>query len=83
MRSAIIHELPGWRVTSYGNGLAYAVDNLTAGQGLYFQGDDADTFRDELEALTEGSPNLDYADALACIWFDYSDNAQPIEDRAA
>lgn len=83
MQVCIIHEYPDWRVTSYGNGLGYAVDNLAAGLGLYFQGDDADTFCEQLEALTEGSPCLNYCDALSVIWNDYSDNAKPLEESAA
>lgn len=75
MRCAIIHELPGWRVTSHGNGLAYEVAHKPLGMAIFFQGDDAAQFRDELDALTEGTPALDYADALAAIWHDYSDGA--------
>lgn len=83
MNRTIIHELPGWRVTSWGNGLAYALDNLAEGLGVYFQGDDADGFRNELEGLTEGVPCLSYADALPCIWSDYGELAQPIEEVTA
>lgn len=31
MRSTIIHDLPDWRVTSWGNGLAYEVEVLDCG----------------------------------------------------
>lgn len=74
MRTAIIHNLPDWTVESHGNGLAYEVKRLESGESLYFQGDDADAFRDQLTGLTEasGGPVLDYADALRIIWSDYA-----------
>ena len=75
MRSTIIHELPGWRVTSYGNGLAYEVAHKPLGMAIFFQGDDAGEFRDTLEGLTESAPFLDYSDALAIVWNDHSESA--------
>lgn len=69
MRQSIIHDLPGWQVTSYGNGLAYAIEH--GERSLYFQGDDAAQFRDEFDNLTSGIPSLDYAAALQVIWNDY------------
>lgn len=75
MRSVIIHDLPGWRVTSWGNGLAYEIEHKPDGRTLYFQGDDAAQFRDEFDALTSGTPSLDFADALRVIWSEYQEIA--------
>lgn len=68
-----IHDLPEWRVTSYGNGLAYSIERKPSGKSLFFQGDDATQFRNEFDNLTSGIPSLEFADALQCIWSDYSD----------
>ena len=73
MQSHTIHDLPAWRVTSYGNGLAYSIEYKPSGENLFFQGDDAAQFRDEFDKLTSGIPSLEFADALQCIWSDYSD----------
>jgi len=75
MRSTIIHDLPDWRVTSLGNGLAYEIEYKPDGRTLYFQGDDAAQFRDEFDGLTNRAPSLDFADALRVIWNDYSEIA--------
>lgn len=71
MRSTVIHDLPEFRVTSWGNGLAYDLAHKPSGRSVFFQGEDAGTFRDELDALTSGTPCLDYGDALRAIWHDY------------
>lgn len=87
MKQAIIHSLPGWQVISYGNGLAYEIANKRTAQSILFQGDDADVFRNSLEALTEPNNNgsyaciLDYSNALACIWSDYSECASDWDVR--
>lgn len=75
MTETIIHDLAEWRVTSYGNGLAYELAHKPSGETVFFQGDDAAQFREELENLTEGKPSLDYADALRIIWHDYAELA--------
>lgn len=71
MRSVIIHDLPDWRVTSWGNGLAYEIEHKPDGRTLFFQGDDAAQFRDKFDGLTSGPPSLDFADALRVIWNNY------------
>lgn len=75
MRSTIIHDLPEWRVTSYGNGLAYEIAEKASGKTLFFQGDDATQFRDEFDGLTSRAPSLDFADALRVIWSEYQEIA--------
>lgn len=71
MQSRIIHDPPEFRVTSWGNGLAYDLEHKPSGRSVFFQGDDAAQFRDELQALTEGARCLSYADALLALWHDY------------
>lgn len=73
MRSCIIHDLPEWQVTSYGNGLAYAILHKLSGRDIFFQGDDADIFRDEFDALTSGVSCLSFADALQSIFAEYGE----------
>ena len=75
MRSTIIHDLPEFSVTSYGNGLAYEIAEKASGKTLYFQGDDAAQFRDEFDGLTSGTPSLDFSDALRVIWSEYQEIA--------
>lgn len=75
MRSVIIHDLPEWRVTSYGNGLAYEIEHKPDGRTLFFQGDDAVQFRDEFDGLTSKMPALDFSDALRVIWSEYQEIA--------
>lgn len=76
MRSCVIHDLPQWRVTSYGNGLAYDIEHKPSGRSVFFQGDDADTFREEFDILTCGLPALSFADALQAIFSEYEEFAQ-------
>lgn len=71
MRSCTLHNTHNFSVTSLGNGLAYLLANKPMKRDLIFQGDDAREFEDQLEALTTGTPMLDYEDALRVIWADY------------
>lgn len=71
MRSCIIHDLPEWRVTSYGNGLAYEIMRKPDCASVFFQDDAAGEFREEFERLTESAPYLEFADALAIIFQDH------------
>lgn len=70
MRSCIIHDLPDWQVTSYGNGLAYEIVRKLDLASVFFQGDDAEYFRSDFQRLTERAPCLSYADALTIIFQD-------------
>lgn len=73
MRSNIIHDLPDWQVTSFGNGLAYEIRRKSDQACMLFQDEDASAFRDEFQRLTEHPPFLDYADALTVIFHDYEE----------
>lgn len=78
MRSTIIHDLPEWQVTSYGNGLAYQIAHKPSKKTIFFQGDDAEIFRNQFEAMTEGTPALNFSDALGIIWSDYAECAREL-----
>jgi hypothetical protein len=70
MRSTILHTTRRFEVRSYGNGLAYSLRRRPDNLSVLFQGDDADTFRNELDVLTEPG-KLDYDNALGVLWEDY------------
>jgi hypothetical protein len=66
--TATIHA-GDYKVDSYGNGAAYLVTEGIHGPDLWFQGDDAEALRAELDAADEaGRPRddvlADYFDAL-------------------
>lgn len=69
MSGIVTHDRPGFLVTSYWNGGAYEFRHKASGLSVYFQGDDATQFRDELDAYGEHWP--DYDAALAQLWSDY------------
>jgi hypothetical protein len=69
MKSAIIHDLPAWRVTSFGGGLAYSFCNIKTAQEVFLQGDAATDFREELDDNAELYD--DYATLLAVLWDEY------------
>jgi len=75
MYSTTIHDLPDWRVTSWGNGLAYEIEHKPSRVGIFFEGDDADQFRTEFDNLTAGLPCLSFADALQAIFAEYEEFA--------
>lgn len=75
MRSVIIHDLPEWQVTSYGNGLAYEILRKPDLANVFVQGDAADEFREELDKLTSRVPYLSFADALCVIFQDQEEFA--------
>jgi hypothetical protein len=50
-QETIIFEAHGWRVTSYGNGAAYLLEDVALGKSVFIQyGDDASAFRAEFDA---------------------------------
>ncbi len=71
MRSTIIHETRRFICLSYGNGLAYTLEMRRTRESILFQGDDASTFREELDTLTNGRLPISYDDALGVLWNDY------------
>lgn len=77
MMQAIIHTTPEFLVVSWGNGLAYSVERREGGS-MFFQGDDAESFRQQLDGYTsaERCPSMSYNDALWCIWHDHAAGVQ-------
>lgn len=74
MRAVIIQQSPQFVLTSYGNGTAYKLENTGEALSVFVQGDDAATFRDELDKFESCNPE---GDALAYLWDCYSLAAQP------
>lgn len=71
MKSALVHNTRRFNCLSYGNGLAYTLENKLTRTSILFQGDDADQFRAELDNLTCGRLPLSFDDALGVLWNDY------------
>lgn len=72
MKCTIIHNTDKWRVDSFGNGLTYLLTdktNVTSDPEeyeLFFQGDDAEAFR---EAIEDGEKrDMAYNDIFSGIW---------------
>ena len=76
----IIHNTPRFTLKSYGNGSALLLirkeggEHFKAGGEHFMQDDDADQFRNDLEALEHAWPNRDYDNHLAELWDQYSDD---------
>ncbi len=71
MKSCLIHSTRRFTCMSYGNGLAYTLEQRSTRASILFQGEDADQFRTELDNLTCGRLPLSYDDALGVLWNDY------------
>jgi hypothetical protein len=67
MRQTTIIDTPAFRVVSHGNGTAYEFVNKATRASVFFQGDDALAFGEEMEGRT-----------LADLWGDYEDIAKPL-----
>lgn len=72
MRPVDIYNTETFYVTSWGNGAAYAFGNKVECRSVFFQGDDAATFRAEIEAWENHNPDMEYETILANLWRDYS-----------
>lgn len=70
MQCVVIAKTPTFTLTSYGNGLAYALDHVGIAEGVFAQGDDATQFRDEFEALERVKPTTQAS--LAELWWHYA-----------
>jgi len=57
MRQVVIMQSDRYELTSYGNGLAYRLRNKERGRSLFVQGDEATSFRDELNAIENANPD--------------------------
>lgn len=81
MRSHLLHSTRRYVCISYGNGLAYVLEHRSTQQSILFQGDDAETFRNELWGLSSGRLPLSLDEVLGVLWNDYyaSENAEADE----
>lgn len=71
MRSTITHRAGPYRVTSWGNGMAYELAHIEAKRSVLFQTDyDVRDFEAHLDAADANEP---YAVTLARMWEIYSD----------
>lgn len=57
MRVAIIEQTDLWQVESHGNGFAYAFYRKADGREAFLQGDDANQWRDEYDAMQSAYSN--------------------------
>jgi len=81
MKSSLIHDTRHFRLVSYGNGLAYALERKGVSYAsILFQGDDADKFREELDNLSSGRLMLATDDVLRILWNDYECVAEPVAE---
>lgn len=74
MNVTVIAETSNFRLTSYGNGIAYALDHLSDpkyAEHVFVQGDDAEAFWEEYEAARECPLFPDDEHVLAELWFRY------------
>lgn len=76
MQTNVIHDLPEFKVTSLGNGLAYELQRKRCGRSIFFQDEGAANFCDDLNALTSKVPCLDFTNALRYLWNEYQEYAQ-------
>lgn len=71
MKVETVAETIFFRLNSHGNGLAYELREIngTEEESLFFQGDDADRFKEYYDDL---SSYYKESDVLAYLWFIYS-----------
>lgn len=72
MKSCILYETPTFQVASWGNGLSYALLHKPSGRDIFFQGEAAEEFRNEIEAGEALDPSIPYEDIFAEQWAVYA-----------
>ena len=89
MRRSQLHTGAEFILISYGSGLAYSLqrygEDIGSGKALevFFQGDDADTFREQWEAWAAweaNRPDLSTERVMGLLWGDYAGVAELIEE---
>lgn len=73
MKTITIHNTPSFRIDSTGNGLSYDFTHKKQNKYVFFQGDDAIEFENELKAYEKAFPDMEYENLLTLLWNDYSD----------
>lgn len=82
MNRVIIAQTPTFTLTSWGNGLAYALDHVGQTEGVFVQGDDATQFWNEFIGLERIKPTTQAS--LAELWWHYApDTHQPSQRKQA
>jgi hypothetical protein len=79
MQIVTIAETPNFTVESYGNGWAYKFTNKTIRADIWFQDDDATTFRAEWQTLERKAPHRESDYILGEMWAQYESVARPID----
>lgn len=74
MRGIVIAQCGPLSLTSWGRGTAYTLRHAVEGSSVFVQGDDAATFREELEAEENARPTVN---ALPEMWSRYAHVAEP------
>ena len=70
MQQAVIRTSPSYELTSHGNGLAYSLRRRADGREVSWQGDDAYTFREEVEAWDSYALSTEHVlGALFCKYY--------------
>jgi hypothetical protein len=80
MRACVIAEGETFKLTSYGNGWAYALEDKAARLSVYVQDDDASQFRREWDGFEFLLPNAGPDEIAGRMWSDleYSVAAAPV-----
>lgn len=71
MRIDTIMESESFRLDSYGNGIGYLLANTRENRSIFVQGDSADEFRCQINALEDAHPDWPTERVLAEMWGEY------------
>ena len=82
MEAVKIADTEHYSVTSYCNGCSYDLVSKERGASIFFQGDDAAQFREELEACENLNPERSIDSILNSIWLDYDELCTPIREAS-
>jgi hypothetical protein len=69
----VIYDTASFEVLSYGNGAAYKFTDKVTEKKCYFDGDDASSFREEIERWENAREDLSSEQILANIWSYYEE----------
>lgn len=81
MKKVTLADGKRFRLISYGNGLAYSLEDKGTGRSVFLQGDDAAAFRSELETLETAHPDWDTDLILAEAWEPYDAISRETRDE--
>ena len=71
MKRLVILQTPRFDLVSWGNGAAYCLRRKTDLRTIFFQGEDAGLFRDELDTMEKVWPHRPTDELLALLWDQY------------